>query len=377
MEEGTMIVVFYCSLLLLVFYVLLIGIYNIGWLMIGDYKPKENTFLQSFSVLIPARNEEENIGACLDSIIQQKYPVTHYEIIVIDDHSTDRTAEVVTAFITQHPGAPVKLLQMHDDPAQRKLKKEAITYGIKYTNNRYIILTDADCTRGSKWLDTISSFITEKRSRMIYAPVEFKANNIFEKIQSLEFAGLVGIGAAAIRLKNPNMCSAANLVFEKSVFEEVGGYKGNDGVASGDDEFLLHKVFKKYPGEVHFLKHYDAIVQTTANTSLKQLADQRRRWVSKSTKYEDRYITAIMAGAYLFNAAVLFYLLQDPLTGLFFLLAKTGVEALFLYHVMRFYKRTRYLWFLPLAEIFHILYVLIIGIWGNLGAYNWKGRSVK
>lgn len=372
-----MIIVFYCSLLLLVFYVLLIGIYNIGWLMIRNFVPNGDETPQFFSILIPARNEEANIVACLDSIIRQDYPDTHYEVIVIDDHSADNTAGVVNTFIAMHPQAPVRLLQMHDDPAHRELKKAAITYAIEQSNNDYIILTDADCTRGGKWLKTISSFIARKGGKMIYAPVEFKAKNLFEKIQSLEFAGLVGIGGAAIRLKNPNMCSAANLIFERKVFDEVGGYKGNDGVASGDDEFLLHKVFRKYPAETHFLKHYDAIVQTTANASLRQLADQRRRWVSKSTKYEDRYITAIMVGAYLFNAAVLFYLLFEPLTGLYFLLAKTGIEAIFLYNVMRFYKRSGYLWFLPLAEIFHILYVLVIGVWGNMGTYNWKGRNVK
>jgi cellulose synthase/poly-beta-1,6-N-acetylglucosamine synthase-like glycosyltransferase len=300
------------------------------------------------------------------------------EVIVINDHSTDRTAEVVEQVIAANQGQiSVKLLHMRDDAARRILKKAAITFGITQAKGDYIILTDADCERGREWLSVLNAFVAGSELKMVYAPVAFKAHNLFEKIQSMEFAGLVGIGAAAIRLKNPNMCSAANLLFEKKVFEEVGGYAGNDGLATGDDEFLMHKVFKRYPDQVLFLKNEKAIVSTSANTSVQQLTDQRRRWVSKSTKYENRYITAILAGAYLFNASVLLNLVLNPAWGLLQLLIKTGVEGLFLYGVLRFFKREKYLLFLPLAEIFHILYVLVIGIWANLGTYKWKGRDVK
>jgi cellulose synthase/poly-beta-1,6-N-acetylglucosamine synthase-like glycosyltransferase len=372
-----MMFLFYVSIILLAFYVLLIGIYWLGWLAIKPFDNNQATTQNKFSILVPARNEEQVITHCLQSIINQNYDVACYEVIVINDYSTDDTASVVSEFINQNPEYNIRLINMVDDGLQRKLKKAAITFAIEQAHYPYIILTDADCTRGQNWLTTINNFIAENNSKLIYAPVEFKADNTFEKIQSLEFAGLVGIGASAIQLQNPNMCSAANLIFEKTVFNEVGGYKGNDGIASGDDEFLLHKVFKRYPNNIHFLKHIDAVVSTTANASIKQLADQRKRWVSKSTKYENRYITAVMVGAYLFNFVVALQLIINLKFGLILLLAKATIEGLFLFDVMRFFKRQKYLLFLPLAEPFHILYVLIIGIWGNLGTYNWKDRKLN
>jgi len=372
-----MLFLFYVSLVLLAFYLLLIGIYWMGWRAINPFVNNTSSYVNKFSVLIPARNEEHVIVNCLQSIINQNYDKTCFEIIVINDYSTDNTQRVVSEFIHNNQGCSVKLINMVDDGQQRKLKKAAISFAIEQALHPYIILTDADCTRGLNWLTTINNFIDENCSKLIYAPVEFKANNIFEKLQSLEFAGLVGIGASAIQLKNPNMCSAANLIFEKTVFNEVGGYKGNDGIASGDDEFLLHKVFKRYPDNIHFLKHIDAVVTTTANASIQQLADQRKRWVSKSTKYENRYITAVMVGAYLFNFLVALQLIINIKFGLILLLAKATIEGLFLFDVMRFFKRQKYLLFLPLAEPFHILYVLIIGIWGNLGSYNWKDRKLN
>lgn len=367
----------YVSLILLAFYVLLIGIYWLGWLAIKPFGNKISSVNNKFSILVPARNEELVITHCLQSIINQNYNAASYEVIVINDYSTDDTAGVVSEFIKQNSNYNIRLINMVDDGQQRKLKKAAITFAIEQSYHPYIILTDADCTRGKNWLATINNFIAENNSKLIYAPVEFKAENIFEKIQSLEFAGLVGIGASAIQLQNPNMCSAANLIFEKDVFNEIGGYKGNDGIASGDDEFLLHKVFKRYSDNIHFLKHIDAVVSTTANASIQQLADQRKRWVSKSTKYENRYITAVMVGAYLFNFMVALQLIINLKFGLILLLAKAAIEGLFLFDVMRFFKRQKYLLFLPLAEPFHILYVLIIGIWGNLGTYNWKDRKLN
>lgn len=372
-----MIWLFYAALPLLAFYVLLISIYHVGWMLIKPFKRVNTKEYDTFSIIVPARNEELNITACLQGLLKQSYPAHAFEIIVINDHSNDGTAEAVERIITENPAHSIRLLHMKDDKAQRQLKKAAVTYAISEARNKYIILTDADCTRGTLWLESINSFIEHRDSKMIYAPVEFKANNLFEKVQSLEFAGLVGIGGAAIRLKNPNMCSAANLIFEKTLFNEVNGYKGNEDLASGDDEFLLHKAFKVYPDRIHFLKNRDAVVQTAANVSLTQLTNQRRRWVSKSTKYENRYITAILVGAYLFNALVLINLVFNFKYGLILLAIKTLSEGLFLLHVMRFFKKEHYLFILPLAEIFHILYVLVIGIWANLGTYNWKGRAVK
>ncbi|MES2778713.1 MAG: glycosyltransferase [Bacteroidota bacterium] len=365
------------SSILLLFYVSLILAYFVAWKRIAYYKYVEPDTHQTFSILVAMRNEEAVVFDCLTSVINQQYPTASFEVIVIDDHSTDGTSAEVNRFIAIHPNCPVRLLHMENDPLKGRKKKASITYGISQATGSFIILTDADCVRGRNWLSTINSFIVHTQSKMIYAPVLFKAKTLFEKLQSLEFAGLVAIGGAAIEIKNPNMCSASNLIFEKAVFYEVDGYAGSENIASGDDEYLLHKVFKKHPDHIHFLKHRDAIVTTAANTTIVELINQRRRWVSKSTKYDSWHITAILVAAYIFNLSIVLNLIFNPLTGLCLLCIKALTEGLFLYDVLKFFKRKTYILFLPLAEPFHILYVLIIGIWANIGTYNWKGRDVK
>jgi len=365
--------------LLLLLYSLLILFYWYGYNRIPyfneQYKPEN-----PFTILIAARNEEDNIGKCLNAIIAQNYPKELFEVVVVNDSSTDKTENIILQFAAIHKN--ILLLNAKDYLVTGK--KNAITVGVKQAKNNYCILTDADCSMKNTWLHQINSFIKKNNPQFIYAPVSFNASKVFEKIQSLEFAGLVGIGASAIFLKNPNMCSGANIVFKKDVFFEVDGYKDNLHISSGDDEFLLHKIFKRYPNGVFFLKSYDAIVNTGASASFKELSNQRRRWVSKSTKYENRYITLILAGAYVFNFSIMFNFIYGILANSLFLyaaitqlLVKATIESAFLYYVLKLFNQKKLLWYMPLAQPLHIVYVLVIGIWANINTYNWKGREVK
>ena len=369
------------SFSLLAFYFILILIFWMGWILIKQRnEPFKNENKTKFTILIPVRNEEELILENLNSLLSLNYPFDLFEIFILNDHSTDRTGEITEKFIQDNKNFPLKLVDL-STYSEIKNKKDVITFGVNAAQTEWIVLTDGDCRRNPLWLKALNEFIVESDCKMIYAPVEFSSNGVFEHIQALEFSGLVGIGGAAIRLKKPNMCSAANLAFKKEVFIEMGGYDDNNHIASGDDEYLLHKVFKMYPDEVFFLKDLRALVSTSPNVSVEQLANQRRRWVSKSTHYENRYITAILSGAYFFNLSILLNFIigifktDFLILGLIQIAVKSLIEGLFLFDVLRFFKRSYLILFLLIAEPFHILYVLIIGIWANMAGYNWKGRK--
>jgi cellulose synthase/poly-beta-1,6-N-acetylglucosamine synthase-like glycosyltransferase len=376
-----MIVWYIISFSLLAFYFSLILIFWLGWILIKQKKePFKNQSKTKFTVLIPVRNEEELILENLKSLLSLDYPIELFEIFILNDHSTDRTGEITNQFMNDYPNFPLKLVDLSRYDSIKN-KKDVITFGVNAAQTDWVVLTDGDCRRNPFWLKALNEFIVEKDCKMVYAPVEFSSNGVFEHIQALEFCGLVGIGGAAIRLKKPNMCSAANLAFTKDVFLEMGGYDENNHIASGDDEYLLHKVFKMYPNDVYFLKDLRALVSTSPNVSVEQLANQRRRWVSKSTHYENRSITAILAGAYFFNLSILLnFILSIFYTDFLFVALiqiglKAMIEGLFLFDVLRFFKRSHLILFLLIAEPFHIFYVLIIGVWANMAGYNWKGRK--
>jgi cellulose synthase/poly-beta-1,6-N-acetylglucosamine synthase-like glycosyltransferase len=372
------------SVLLTVFYVVLIATYRKGWKAISQSITKKIEKPLIVSVIIPARNEEKNITQLLQCLQNQDYLKSHFEIIVADDHSDDTTVQTALEFGLDN----LRVIELAKIPGKR-YKKAAITEAVKQAKGEIIITTDADCTMGNQWLSSIVSFFNQNNAALVSGPVVFSwdekkqtvVTNFFLKIQQLEFAGLVGIGGAALQLKFPNMCNGANLAYRKEVFDEVGGYLGNDNLLSGDDEFLMHKVFSRYPQQVHFLKNQQAVVKTPPSYTWGQFLGQRMRWVSKSTKYSDKRITAVLMMAYLFNLSILINYIAAFFNPVFWwvfmgqILAKAGIEYLFYELVLNFFRLKPLQKQLLPAQPFHIAYVLMIGILGNFGSYNWKGRK--
>lgn len=368
------------STLLTLVYCLLVVSFIRGWHKLTYFIPSIKEPKTKVSIIVAARDEENNIGKTIDDLIAQDYPKSLTEIIIIDDHSTDKTAEIVLSYADKN----VKLIKLNEDKALNSYKKKAIQTAIGTCSGDLIITTDADCRMGDKWLSTIVAFYEEKDYKMISSPVGyFQEKSLFEQLQSLEFLYLIGLGASTIGNKKPSTCNGANLAYEKATFYEVGGFTGIDDLASGDDELLLHKIAAKYPNNIGFLKNRDAIVYTHAKENLKSFIQQRKRWASKSTRYKNKGIIVLGVFVWIFNVSIL----ANFITGLFLpgflnitfyqLLVKIILEGLFLWDVTSFSKRRGLLGFVPFLSILHILYIIFIGVAGNSGKYNWKGRMVK
>ena len=377
------------SLIFLLIYCALMLLYALGWkkcrdfILPNDFQPKTK-----ISILIPARDEAENIEKCLRSVLDNSYPEMLREIIVIDDFSSDNTAAIATDLLKGHNG---KVLQLKDylSPQERlnAYKKKALSIAIDNAQGDLIVTTDADCICPENWLRQIAGLYEQSDAKFITAPVSFipaegKKSWLYY-FQSLDFMTMQGITAAGAGLNMGSMCNGANLAFEKAAFHQVGGYQGIDQIASGDDMLLMYKIKKQFPCSIHYLKTKEAIVTTPCQPTLSSFFNQRIRWASKSDKYDDKLLTLILLGVYLFNVSLLclFVLaLFRPeawwyLLGM--LLIKTMVEIGFLWPVAKFYHKSAELWRFPPLQPFHILYILSAGFLGKFGSYQWKGRKVK
>ncbi|MET0572878.1 MAG: glycosyltransferase [Pedobacter agri] len=361
-------------------YGLLVLTFIKGWRNLKQINISQNEPVTKVSVIVAARDEELNIRRTIDDLVNQDYPKHLTEIIFIDDHSTDRTAEIVASYAD----SGVKLIKLNEDQALNSYKKKAIQTAIGSCSGDLIVTTDADCKMGVKWLSSVVSFYQEKGYKMISSPVAyFEEKSLFERLQSLEFLYLIGLGASTIGNKQPSTCNGANLAYEKNTFYEVGGFQGIDDLASGDDELLLHKIAAKYPGKIGFLKNRDAIVYTHAKENLRSFIQQRKRWASKSTRYKNKAVIVLGVFVWIFNLSII----ANFVTGLFIpgflsvtfyqLLVKMILETLFLWDVTGFAQRRRLLVLIPALNVLHILYIVYIGIAGNSGKYNWKGRMVR
>ncbi len=313
-------------------------------------------------------------------ILAQNYPGKFFELIVVDDHSTDRTSEIVASFST----LGVKLIKLDESEKLNSYKKKAITEAINLAQGELIITTDADCRMDESWLTTIVSYYESGHYNMISSPViYFEEKNSFEEMQTLEFMFLIGLGASGIGNKMPATCNGANLAYRKDVFIKLHGFKGIDDLASGDDELFLHKVASAYPGTIGFCKSREAVVYTHAKENLKEFIQQRKRWASKSTRYKNKGVVFLGLSIWLFNLLFLlnFFLgFTDPFfwkIGLISLALKMSIELIFLFPVCSFAERKRLLLYVPLSTIVHIFYLVFIGIAGNSGKYKWKGRMVR
>lgn len=362
---------------LLALYAALIIFYWQSWKSVPVFVPGQQVPSIFISVIIPARNEEDNIGALLQALEQQTYPKELFEIIVIDDHSTDQTAAIVTQF------PRVTLLQLKED-AINSYKKKAIEAGIASAKGELIVTTDADCVPPPGWLAIIASFKKETDAVFIAAPVAFQCNrSLLQQFQAMDFMVLQGITGAAVYRKHLSMSNGANLAYDRKIFYEVGGFTGIDHIASGDDMLLMHKIARAYPDRVQYLKSPKAIVSTTPMKTWKTFFNQRIRWASKARKYNDPRILPVLALVYLFNLCFLLLFIAGFWNQVYFLYAvgllllKTIIEfPLFISLAVFFQKRWAiklFLFFQPL----HILYTIISGLFGQFGKYEWKGRKIK
>ena len=361
-------------------------LYKVGWtkqklyVMPAGYVPRTKV-----SIVVAARNEEDNIQECILSVLAQNYPKELFQLIVVDDHSTDNTAGIVKQHSSENNHVQyLSLADSIDAGSSKSFKKQALAYGISNSTGDLIITTDADCVMGREWLNHIVAIYQEEQPEMIVAPVDFtNRNNTVETFQSIDFMSMQGITVATLKLKLGNMCNGANLAFTKKAYEHVSGYTGIDHIASGDDYLLMMKINKAYPDSISYLKAQNAIVKTPPQPNWRMFLQQRVRWASKSGKYDDKKMTSILSLVYLFNLSFLFMLVACFYDSsmwtylLLMLVVKTIIELVYLYVVSRFYNKKRQLLMFPFLQPLHILYVIIAGFLGFWGNYEWKGRSVK
>jgi len=370
-------------------YLLMVLYFFVYWLKQPHFVPSAKSKEVTVTIVVPVRNEEKNIRACIEHLFNQNYPKHLYEVIVVDDYSIDDTRKIVREL--NFPALRLFDLQQYlsDRGEKKPNKKEAISIGIKNAQGDIIITTDGDCIRGENWLPTMVSFFVENNYKLVTAPVLVKpAYTPLQLLQQADVMTLMGITGATIAAGKPTMCSGANLMYAKETFRELEGFKGNNDVPSGDDIFLMQKVYEKYSNGIGFVKHFDAVVFTQPEKGLFNFFGQRIRWVSKSAGYAGWWVKLQLFFAYMFNllvvGAVAFSIygfvqtrqLTALLPGAIALGTKLFSDFLFCVPIFSFFKKLWLLLLLPFLEILHIFYIVVIGLLSLSGRYRWRGRRV-
>lgn len=365
-------------LLLATFYFIIILYFFTGIFRIPAERPASTSSSLTVTVLVPARNEEKNIIRCLESLWQQSYPRNRYNVIVIDDHSTDKTAELVETCIRNK--ANFELLRHKKDPVRSTFKKEALNFALEKVDSDIVMTIDADSVALPNWIEKMVAYY-DSNTGMVAGLVTFLHEGewgAFQKLQTLEFAGIVFCGVGAAGHNNPLICNGSNLSYRLQTFKEAGGYRGNEFLPSGDDDLLLQNIHNKTAWKIKYSLDPDTINYTLPLAGFSDFINQRARWASKSIHYPKWWLFLVLLAIYLYYASLIL-LLPAAVFGLFSwtvyisgLLLKMIPEALIISRALSVLQRSQLGKYFVVAQPLQIIYVLIVGFLGFFKKFNWK-----
>jgi cellulose synthase/poly-beta-1,6-N-acetylglucosamine synthase-like glycosyltransferase len=366
--------------------VVIIGIYAVlildlffGFNKVPEFKIQNPSPETYFSIIIPFRNEAENLPGLLKSIQQLNYPKEMFEIILVNDDSSDDFNEIITAYEQELSITLTDNIRKSGSP-----KKDAIETAIKKAKYDRIITTDADCKVPEQWLNNFDAFITSEQPEMIVAPVVYQTDkSFFQYFQNLDFLSLQGSTIGAFGIQKPFMCNGANLCYHKEAFYSVNGYSGNESIAGGDDIFLMEKMLKAFPGKVKYLKSKKSMVLTRPQPDLRSLKNQRIRWAAKTTSYNSTFGKAVGLIVFTTSLYLIFLFLLAAFHkigwqhfGIVFLI-KFNVDFALLYRTAGFFDQQESLNKYLVSSILHPVFIVYIAILSFFKKFDWKGREFR
>jgi len=369
-------------IVLLVLYTMVLGTLLTGFFKLPLAKYHSTNPALPFSIVIVFRNEEQQIGDLLRSLRALEYPRDLFELLLVDDQSTDRSAEVVTTALSV---TDIQWGLLQNERRSGSPKKDAISLAVKSARYPWILTTDADCVVPPGWLAGLAAFIQSTQPRMICGPVGLDAGpGLLGQFQLLEHLALQTTTMGAFGLGRPVLCNGANLGFLKADFVDLGGYSGNDHLASGDDIFLMEKFRREFPGRVLFIKNPGVIVKTQPSATWRAMISQRIRWAAKSAKQPNVYSRGIGGIVLLTNLilafAIFFSLIVHqalPSLIVFALLFKLLVDLSFVIGAVLFFKAQIKWGYVVPANLIYPFVSSWAGLRSIRGGYRWKERTFK
>jgi len=360
-----------------IYYVYFITRVRIGLLSLNPAKSKN--IERYISVVVAARNEENSIENCLQSLLRQTYPANKYEIIIVDDGSSDRTASIIKYFSERFN--IIRLLSLSQDHAQRTGQKPAaLAKGIAQANGEIILTTDADCLVPPRWIEIMANHFEEDVVFVAGPVLERDSNTFFAKLEQLEFLGLITTAAGLIGSGRPIICNGANLAYQKDAFTSAGGFSETN--SSNDDESLMNQIVHRKIGKVVFAPEADAVVTTNSSNTISTFLRQRVRWANKRGHYEDNTILVSLVGLYIYFVSMLLTTilvfhepqLIQPLVVSF--IGKMLVDYFTLLSGAKLFKQRVPLFHYLIAEFLHVPYIVIAAAAGQFASMQWKGRRI-
>ncbi len=335
------------------------------------------------TILIAARNEELRISKCLDCLMVQDYQADRLQIIIVDDRSTDKTADVLNGYADRWPGR-LTVVQLTETRPGLSPKKYALSVGMEQATGELILTTDADCVLSKSWVSTIVSEFAPNTGLVLGMTSYYSIGpkSMAWGVQALEFISYGIVASALIGLRFPIHGNANNIAYRRKVYAEAAGFATHANIVSGDDDFLIQSIHKLGRWKIRYSIHPQSQVETEPPLSLHQFWEQRKRWASKCSFYEPKqalFLAGIFAYYSLIPACIVLGLFNKTylVMGLASFFIKTGMDYLVMRRGLRIFSKVELLHWFPITCLVHIPVILAAVLVGSFGDFTWKGQRVK
>ncbi|MCS6988356.1 MAG: glycosyltransferase [Chloroherpetonaceae bacterium] len=324
--------------------------------------------LPVISVVVAARNEERNIARCLESLVNLDYPKEKLDIIIADDRSSDRTADIIRDYAERFPFARYLAVQESDI----KGKGNAIHQAVLIAKGEFILMTDADCAVQPTWAKETIKYFTDETG-LVCGITTPRSSRLFERIQELNWTYLLSTGSAVAAIGYPIGGIGNNFSFRKSAYLEVGGYaKVRFSVT---EDFALFQAIKKTKWKIAYPALRETQNITEPAQTVAELYKQQKRWILGGTSADWKSWITLLVGFGTHLLSALSFVIFPIKTALTMLAVKVGADALFLAAPLIRLRMTRLAPTFPFFELYQ--YILIIFVPISLlfdRKIVWKGR---
>ena len=357
----------------LLFFYLLIYIILISG--IRKLNKVDNEVNHSVSIIVPFKNEEDTIANCIQALLTQNYPVDLFEVICVDDHSTDNSFKKIEKF---KYNTQLTILRIINNNNNNSSKKIALMKAISKAKGDILLFTDGDCVPHANWTRSIIKYFESDVGIVTgFSPWIDKSNSLLGTLIEFDSLAAAAIAASGIGIKKPITCTGRNFAYRKEVYDEVNGFSDILHSVSGDDDLFLQLVHKKTNWKIKYNISQDSIVLSYQTKSFKEFFIQKKRHISAG-KYYSIPLQIMYGIIHITNIAIYLFILfsifySNHLFAAFnFFLIKNIVQFYFIYKGAKQLKYCKILKYYLLWDIYYTIYNLIVGPYAMFGKIRWK-----
>jgi len=326
---------------------------------------------QRISVVVAAKNEEKNIPALIEALSTQNYNKDNYEVIIIDDSSTDNTFNIVNELAFINKNFTIIKAETKNLPG----KKGALEKGIEMANYDFILITDADCVPSHNWLKASAGKFSGGYDFIFGVAPFYTENSFINNLSCFENtrSNILTFTAAIIGI--PYSAAARNFGFKKSSYEKIKGYSNTAETLSGDDDLLLREAVKNKM-RIGFLIGKDSFVYSKTKSKLSEYLNQKARHTQTSLHYLIQH-KLFLGFWHLLNLLLLFSPILFFVDSIFFLffIIKMIIDVIVVSNIQKYFGYN----FNPLKifylQIIYEIFLIINFINALLGRSDWKNSQ--